>query len=99
MAFKLNGGVGVIIAVLGAALVAGGVLVKIEIAEAEQEELDSRIDCLENNQWMLDEGQRNLKADSGWAHTKLDILLKAAGHDEQVKRPEVEESKLEKPRH
>jgi hypothetical protein len=47
------------------------------------------------NQVVLDEQVRGLKADSSWTQDKLNALLKAAGVTEHIKRPDVEDSKLE----
>lgn len=64
---------------------------RLKIVEAAQ----SRV---ERNQALMDETMRNLKADSDWAQLKLDRLLTALQVTERIDRPDVLESKLEKPK-
>jgi len=97
LASKLNGYTGAVLALLSAAVIAGGVLVRVEMVAADQEETEKKINCLKTNQRLLDENQRQLQADMAWSHEKLDIILNAIGHSEQVKRPDVEPSRMKEP--
>lgn len=69
--------------------------------KAQQEELNSleaSQHVIVQNQRVIDEEVRNLKADSALAQNKLDAVLKALKVTEQFRRPPPEPTRLEDPK-
>lgn len=63
---------------------------KIKVMEKTQ-------DRIVRNQGVIDEQVRGLKADSEWTQLKLNALLEANNVTKRINRPNVSDSKLEKP--
>jgi len=83
----------------GTALVTVGVLTYRASADEEKmEKVEVAVARQGRNQILLDEGQRRIGQDTAHANAKLDALLTKLKVTERVPRPELPESKLEKPK-
>ena len=91
-----NGGVGITSIVI-AAMAIGALFWRVDTVEGQQAETEKRLDCIEANQAVLDENQRNTAADVGLANAQLRKLLELNGVTERIPRPDVEPSEMERP--
>jgi hypothetical protein len=94
--FNLNGNNGMLVGMAIVVSAAAVTLYRVDRVEAEQETDHKRLDCIEDNQRVLDRNQREASADVALANAQLRKLLDLQGV-ERIKRPPVPPSELKDP--
>ncbi len=80
--------------------VAGVPLLSRDVSAQEEKitAIEKAQEAIARNQVVIDEQVRGLKADSDWTQLKLNALLEANNVTKRINRPNVSDTKLEKPK-